>query len=111
MTSDLTRDGRKAVITAFERRMDTLITHPLFQYSISYRRIMEVQARAVVRIMREVRCCAHQRGSARAFRGEHRYIMGRTSTGAGRRDRRALKSRTRPCGIVTVTLISRGIHG
>ena len=26
----LTQDGRKAVIRAFERRMDTLITHPLF---------------------------------------------------------------------------------
>ena len=45
----LTQDGRKAVITAFERRMDTLITHPLFQYSISYRRIMEVQARLLGR--------------------------------------------------------------
>ncbi|MYC23888.1 MAG: CRISPR-associated endonuclease Cas1 [Caldilineaceae bacterium SB0662_bin_25] len=45
----LTQDGRKAVIRAFERRMDTLITHPLFQYSISYRRIMEVQARLLGR--------------------------------------------------------------
>ena len=45
----LTQEGRKAVITAFERRMDTLITHPLFQYSISYRRIMEVQARLLSR--------------------------------------------------------------
>ncbi len=45
----LTQDGRKIVIKAFERRMDTLITHPLFQYSISYRRIMEVQARLLGR--------------------------------------------------------------
>ena len=45
----LTQEGRKAVITAFERRMDTLITHPLFQYSISYRRILEVQARLLSR--------------------------------------------------------------
>ena len=45
----LTQEGRKAVIRAFERRMDTLITHPLFQYSISYRRIMEVQARLLSR--------------------------------------------------------------
>ena len=45
----LTQDGRKAVIGAFERRMDTLITHPLFKYSISYRRIMEVQARLLGR--------------------------------------------------------------
>ena len=47
----LTQDGRKAVIRAFERRMDSLITHPLFQYSISYRRIMEVQARLLGRFL------------------------------------------------------------
>ena len=45
----LTQEGRKVVIRAFERRMDTLISHPLFGYSISYRRIMEVQARLVGR--------------------------------------------------------------
>ena len=45
----LTPEGRKAVIRAFERRMDTLIKHPLFGYSISYRRIMEVQARLLGR--------------------------------------------------------------
>ena len=45
----LTQSGRKAVIRAFERRLDTLITHPLFGYSVSYRRIMEVQARLLGR--------------------------------------------------------------
>ncbi len=45
----LTQNGRKAVIRAFERRLDALITHPLFGYSISYRRIMEVQARLLGR--------------------------------------------------------------
>ena len=45
----LTQDGRKAVIRAFERRMDTLIRHPLFGYSISYRRVMEVQTRLLGR--------------------------------------------------------------
>ena len=45
----LTDPGRKAVITAFERRMDTLVTHPLFGYRISYRRILEVQARLLGR--------------------------------------------------------------
>lgn len=29
--------------------MDTLITHSLFKYSVSYRRIMEVQARLLGR--------------------------------------------------------------
>lgn len=45
----LTQNGRRTVIRAFERRMDTLITHPLFRYTISYRRIIEVQARLMGR--------------------------------------------------------------
>lgn len=45
----LTPEGRRAVIRAFERRMDTLIRHPLFRYSASYRRIMEIQARLLGR--------------------------------------------------------------
>lgn len=47
----LTQAGRRAVIGAFERRMDTLISHPLFKYSISYRRVMEVQARLLGRYL------------------------------------------------------------
>ena len=45
----LTQDGRRKVIEAYERRMDTLITHPLFGYAVSYRRILEVQARLLSR--------------------------------------------------------------
>ena len=45
----LTTEGRRSVIRAFERRLDSLITHPLFGYSISYRRVMEVQARLLGR--------------------------------------------------------------
>ena len=45
----LTGGGRKIVIGAFERRLDTLIRHPLFGYSISYRRVMEIQARLLGR--------------------------------------------------------------
>ncbi len=45
----LTQQGRRAVIAAYERRMDTLATHPLFGYSVSYRRIMEIQARLLSR--------------------------------------------------------------
>ena len=45
----LTQEGRKTVIRAFERRMDTLFRHPLFGPSASYRRIMEVQARLLGR--------------------------------------------------------------
>lgn len=48
-STSLTQNGRRTVIKAFERRLDTLIRHPLFNYSISYRRIMEVQARLLGR--------------------------------------------------------------
>ena len=47
--TSLTQEGRKTVIRAFERRLDTLIRHPLFSYSVSYRRIMEIQARLLGR--------------------------------------------------------------
>ena len=42
-------DGKKKVIAAYERRMDALVTHPIFGYSISYRRVLEVQARILAR--------------------------------------------------------------
>jgi len=47
----LTDAGRKSVIAAFERRMDTEITHPIFGYKVSYRRILEVQARLLARYL------------------------------------------------------------
>src|SRR5690606_33962996 len=39
----LTPEGRKAVIRAWERRMSTNLRHPLFGYSVSYRRAVELQ--------------------------------------------------------------------
>lgn len=45
----LTPRGRKALLNAYERRMDSLVTHPIFGYSISYRRVLEVQARLLAR--------------------------------------------------------------
>ena len=45
----LTQNGRRKVIEASERRMDTLVTHPLFGYSVSYRRILEIQTRLLSR--------------------------------------------------------------
>jgi CRISPR-associated endonuclease Cas1 len=47
----LTEAGRKVVIGAYERRLDQLITHPLFGYRISYRRVFEVQARLLARTL------------------------------------------------------------
>ena len=45
----LTQNGRRRVIEAYERRMDTLVTHPLFGYPVSYRRVLEMQARLLSR--------------------------------------------------------------
>ena len=45
----LTQNGRRRVIDAYERRMDTLVTHPLFGYPVSYRRVLEMQARLMSR--------------------------------------------------------------
>lgn len=42
---NLTDVGRRTALEAWERRMDTLVTHPVFGYRISYRRVFEVQAR------------------------------------------------------------------
>ena len=41
----LTPAGRHAIITTFERQLAQEITHPVFGYRISYRRLFEVQAR------------------------------------------------------------------
>lgn len=41
----LTTEGRRRFIETYERRMGQEITHPVFGYQISYRRVLEVQAR------------------------------------------------------------------
>lgn len=44
------RDGaRRALLQAYERRMDELIAHPVFGYRLSYRRVLAVQARLLAR--------------------------------------------------------------
>ena len=45
----LTPAGRKAFFRAYELRMDTLVTHPLFDYRVSYRRLLEIQARLLAK--------------------------------------------------------------
>lgn len=47
----LTAAGRKAFFRAYEARMDTLVTHPLFEYRVSYRRLLEIQARLLARVL------------------------------------------------------------
>lgn len=43
--------ARKKLIEAYERRMDQLVTHPVFDYRISYRRVLEIQARLLGRFL------------------------------------------------------------
>jgi CRISPR-associated protein Cas1 len=47
----LTVDGRKAFFQVYEQRMDQLVTHPLFGYRVSYRRVLEIQTRLLARVL------------------------------------------------------------
>ena len=47
----LSPKGRKAFFRAYEQRMDTLVTHPLFDYRVSYRRLLEIQARILAKVL------------------------------------------------------------
>lgn len=44
-------EGRKKFFRAYEQRMDTLVTHPLFGYRVNYRRMLEIQARLLARVV------------------------------------------------------------
>lgn len=48
---NLKAEARKRFIAAFERRLAQEVTHPIFKYRISYRRLFEVQARLLVRYL------------------------------------------------------------
>lgn len=47
----LNSSGKRKTIGAYERRLDDLVNHPVFGYSISYRRIFEVQVRLLSRFL------------------------------------------------------------
>lgn len=47
----LTPAGRKGFFRAYELRTDTLVTHPLFDYRVSYRRLFEIQSRLLARVI------------------------------------------------------------
>lgn len=47
----LTPEARKRFLQAYENRLETLITHPVFGYRISYRRVFEVQTRLLGRTL------------------------------------------------------------
>lgn len=43
--------GRKIAISAFERRVHSLVTHPVFDYKVSYRRAIELQGRLLAKVV------------------------------------------------------------
>jgi len=43
----MTDSGRKAFFSAYGRRMETEVTHPVFEYRLSYRRMLMLHARLV----------------------------------------------------------------
>lgn len=45
----LTPEGRRRFLRAYERRMEEEITHPVFGYRISYRRVLTIQCRLLAR--------------------------------------------------------------
>lgn len=47
----LSPQARRAVLKAYERRLETTVTHPVFGYKVSYRRVYEVQARLLAAVM------------------------------------------------------------
>jgi len=47
----ITADGRKKIIRAYERRLGSSIKHPIFGYTIDYRRVLNVQARLLARVL------------------------------------------------------------
>ncbi len=47
----LTEDGRKRFIGTFERRLSQEVTHPIFGYKLSYRRLLELQGRLLARFL------------------------------------------------------------
>lgn len=44
--------GRKALLRAYEARLDQLVTHPVFEYRCSWRSIIRLQARLLARWLR-----------------------------------------------------------
>lgn len=49
---NLSPAGRKIFFQAYEQRMNALITHPVFDYKVSYRRVLELQARLLASHLR-----------------------------------------------------------
>ncbi len=48
---NLSAPGRKRFFQMYEQRLSSLITHPLFDYKVSYRRALELQARLLAKAL------------------------------------------------------------
>jgi CRISPR-associated protein Cas1 len=48
---NLSAAGRKRFFTAYEQRMNATIVHPVFDYQVSYRRALELQARLLAKTL------------------------------------------------------------
>ena len=48
---NLSAPGRKRFFQMYEQRMSSFITHPLFDYKVSYRRALELQARLLAKTL------------------------------------------------------------
>ena len=48
---NLTKEGRRAFFLCFEKRLGSLVTHPVFDYKVSYRRAIELQFRILARAL------------------------------------------------------------
>lgn len=48
---NLSTAGRKGFFACFEQRMNTMITHPVFDYRVSYRRALELQFRLLAKVL------------------------------------------------------------
>ena len=47
----LTPEAKRKVVASYEQRMQKEIVHPIFGYKLSYRRVLEVQARLLSRVL------------------------------------------------------------
>lgn len=49
----MSKKARKTFMEAYERRMESEVSHPIFGYKLSYRRVLEVQARLLARYVND----------------------------------------------------------
>ncbi len=50
-STNLTSRGRKIFFEAYESRLNSIVTHPVFEYKVCYRRALELQFRLLARVL------------------------------------------------------------